>query len=105
MESVKELNSKNFDSFIKSKNTIVEFGADWCNPCKIFEPIFHAAAKDIKNVKFGSVDVDKENEIAQRFGVMSVPTVIFFKDGEQVDVEIGAISKEEFIKKIKENSK
>ena len=105
MDNLKNLNSKNFDAFIKSKYNVVEFGADWCNPCKIFKPIFHETAKSMKDVKFGSVDVDKENEIAQRFGVLSVPTIIFFRQGEQIDVDVGVISKEEFIKKIKENSK
>ena len=105
MENVKELTSKNFDSFIKSGASVVEFGAAWCGPCKIMKPIYHAVANEEKKVKFGTIDVDKDNEVAQRFGVMNVPTIIFFKNGEQIDVEIGAMPKEELLKKIKDNYK
>lgn len=105
MESVKELTSKNFDNFIKSGVVVVEFGADWCNPCKIMKPIYHEVANMVKSVKFGTVDVDKENELAQRFEVRSVPTIIYFKSGKQIDSEIGVISKNDLLKKVKENIK
>ncbi len=105
MERVKNLTSKNFDEFIKSGVSVVDFSADWCNPCKILNPIFHEVANEIRGVRFGVVDVDKEGNIAQRFGVMSVPTIIFFKKGNEKDVIVGALSKDELLKKIKENSK
>ncbi len=99
--SVKNLSVKNFDGFIKIGNNVVEFGADWCIPCKILKPNFEKASEEIDNVKFWNVDVDEENKLAQRFNVMSVPTLIFFKDNEQIDRMVGAISKEELVSKIK----
>jgi len=102
---VKDLTSKNFNEFIKSGVSVVDFSAEWCSPCKILKPIFHAVAGEIKGVKFGTVDIDKENDLAQRFGVMSVPTIIFFKKGEQIDMAVGALPKNELLKMVKANSK
>lgn len=102
---IKNLTSKEFDGFIKNDINVVDFYADWCGPCKIMEPILEEAAKKIKNVKFGRVDVDKENELAQRFEVMSIPTLIFFKGKEQVDRATGVLEKEELAKMIGKISK
>ena len=103
--SIKNLTSKEFDGFIKSGISIVDFYADWCGPCKIMEPILEEAAENIRNVKFGRVDIDKENELAQRFEVMSIPTLIFFKGKEQVDRASGVLEKEELAKMIGKISK
>ena len=100
---ITELNEKNFDKFIKEENCVVDFWAEWCGPCKIMEPEFKKAAKEIKNVKFGKVNVDDNYEIAGRFMVVSIPTTIFFKKGEQVDRFSGAAGLEEIKKKVKDN--
>lgn len=103
-ENITVLDDKKFDEFIKKGNVVVDFYADWCGPCKIMAPHFEAAAEEMKGkVLFGKLDVDANTEIAQRFQVMSIPTTIFFKDGEQVDRTIGAIGKEEILEKIKES--
>lgn len=93
--AIKNLDSKSFDSFIKKGNSIVDFYADWCGPCKIMKPHFEKASEKMKGVKFGKVDVDAEGELAQRFQVMSIPTTIFFEDGEQVDRYTGALDFDE----------
>ena len=98
-----ELNEKNFDKFIKEGNCIVDYYAFWCGPCKIMEPEFKKAAKEIKNVKFGKVNVDNNYEVAGRFMVVSIPTTIFFKKGEQVHRFSGAVSFEEIKKKVNDN--
>ncbi len=90
--AVKMLTEDDFDDFISSGNVIIDFYADWCGPCKIMAPHFQKASEEIKNVKFGKIDVDAESDIAQRFQIMSIPTSIFFKDGEQVDRHTGALS-------------
>ena len=105
MSNIKELDKKSFDEFISKGNAIVDFWAIWCGPCKIMEPHYEAAAKEAKNVKFAKIDVDKNQEIAERFEVLSIPTTIFFKNKEQVDRVIGAISKEDILGRIKENFK
>ncbi len=99
--TVKSLTAKNFDDFIKSGVSVIDFHADWCNPCRILSPTVEKVSEEMKGVKFGKVDVDKESKLAQRFYVMSIPTLIFFKNREQIDRIVGAVSKEELIKKIK----
>jgi thioredoxin 1 len=100
--AVKELDSKEFDGFVKVGKSIVDFSAEWCAPCKILKPIFEDASSTIKDVNFGSVDVDKHSELAQKFQVMSVPIMIFLKDGVVVDKVTGVLSKEELAKKASE---
>ncbi len=100
----KELNSSNFKEFTKQGVTVIDFWAEWCGPCKIMSPIFDQVAKEMKgHAKFGKVDVDQENEIAQEYEIMSIPTILIMKDGEQVDRSVGVIDKEDLIEKIKEN--
>ncbi len=98
-----ELNEKNFDSFISKGNCVVDFWAEWCGPCKIMTPEFEKASKEIKNVKFGKVNVDGNQELAGRFQVMAIPTTILFKNKEQVDRTTGVISFKDIKKKVDEN--
>ena len=84
-----------FDKLIE-KEAIVDFYATWCGPCKMFGLVFEDVS--LKNdINFVKVDVDKENDIARRYGVMTIPTVILFKNGEEVKRNIGYMSKEELI--------
>ncbi|NCN99273.1 thioredoxin [Candidatus Pacearchaeota archaeon CG10_big_fil_rev_8_21_14_0_10_35_219] len=96
--AVKDLNKESFDGFVK-KGAVVDFYADWCGPCKIMKPHFEKASESIKDVKFGKVNVDGNQELAQRFQVMSIPTTILFKDGKQVDRHSGALN-EDMIKEM-----
>lgn len=74
-----------------------------CGPCKIMEPHFKEAAKELKGkVKFGKVNVEEAQELAQRFEVMSIPTILYIKDGEQVNRTVGAISKDQILDSVKE---
>jgi len=93
-ENIKELNLKNFDSFISQGNCVVDFWAEWCGPCKMLSPVVEEVAKEMKGkIKFGKVNIENAQELAERFEVMSIPTLIFFKDGEQVEVNTGFIDK------------
>lgn len=103
--AIKNLTLKEINGFLKSGISVVDFYADWCGPCKVLSPIVEEAANELKNIKFTKIDVDKEQELAQRFDVMSIPTLIFFKGKEQVDRVVGTLSKEELIKRIKNISK
>jgi len=102
---IKELTQDSFDKFIQSEHrAIVKFSAEWCGPCQMLKPVVEEVAKEQKDkVKFGDIDIDNNSELAQRFQVMSVPTMIFFKDKEQVHRIQGAVDKEKLLKDIKEN--
>ncbi|AOR24550.1 thioredoxin [Clostridium taeniosporum] len=89
-----------FDNEIKEGVVIVDFFANWCGPCKMLAPIFEQLEEEMKDkVKFFKVDVDESGELATKFNVSSIPTMIIFKDGKDVSTEIGFLPKE----KIKEN--
>ena len=75
-----ELTDENFDSKIKEGNWVVDFWASWCGPCRMMEPHFEEAAKEMKGkVNFGKVNVEEAQDLASRFMVMSIPTIIYFK--------------------------
>jgi thioredoxin 1 len=89
---IEVLNKDNFDKFVEGNNVIIDFYADWCGPCKMMAPEFEKASESSKDVKFGKVNVEQNQELAVRFGVMSIPTTIWFKDKEQVDRFTGALT-------------
>lgn len=99
-----ELNKQTFDKNInESKVAVVDFWAEWCMPCKILTPILEKIEKDMKGkANFFSVNVDENPELAAKFGIEAIPTVIIFKDGKPVDEMIGVPSTrpEETIKKL-----
>jgi len=96
------LDKKNFDSFVRDGVSVVDFWAAWCGPCKIMGPIFEKASIELKDkARFGKVDVDANPELAQRFDVLSIPTIIFFRDGKEFDVVSGVVSADEIAKRIK----
>ncbi len=97
------LTEANFDDLIKKGNWIVDFWAEWCNPCKIMAPHFEKASEEIKDVKFAKVDVDGNQNLAMRFGVMSIPTTILFKNGQPVEMRSGVLKLEDIKKLIKAN--
>ena len=81
---------------------MVEFGATWCTPCKILAPIIHELSTEMQGVKIGMLDVDEQSNIAQQFNVMSVPTMLFFKDGKVMDQMVGVQSKDVIKSKLEE---
>lgn len=86
---------KTFASDISEGLVLVDFWATWCGPCKMLAPVLDELDQDMGDkVKIVKVDVDENPETAAKFGVMSIPTLIVFKDGEQVDKTIGFQPKE-----------
>ncbi|MFH1106310.1 MAG: thioredoxin [Candidatus Micrarchaeota archaeon] len=73
---------------------VVDFFAEWCGPCKIMAPRFEEAANELKGVKFVKVNVEEAQAKAQEYGVMSIPTLLIFKDGKVVDQSVGAVPKD-----------
>ena len=85
----------NFDNLIKDK-AVVDFFATWCGPCKMFSPAFEDVSSEM-DINFIKINVDEYPDIARKYGVMTIPTVILFKDGKEVKRNIGFMSKEELI--------
>ena len=93
--SVIELTKDNFDETIKTGTTLVDFWAVWCGPCKMQSPIVDAFAESHENVKVGKVNVDEEMALATRYGIMSIPTLMVFKNGELAAKQVGLSTMEE----------
>lgn len=100
---MEKLNNKNFDEKIATdKLTLVDFSATWCGPCKMFKPIIEQLEENMPEVNFFNADIDDCDEIAKRFRIFSVPTLILFKNGEKVDLSVGLLSYDDlelFVKK------
>ncbi|MFH1200177.1 MAG: thioredoxin [Candidatus Micrarchaeota archaeon] len=94
--AVVHADDKSFDKeVIAAKGVVVvDFFAQWCSPCKIMAPRFEDAAKETPKAKFVKVDIDASPQKSQEFGVMSIPTLLVFKDGKVVDQGVGAIPKD-----------
>ncbi|AUM62383.1 thioredoxin [Spiroplasma monobiae] len=100
--AVKVINTvEEFEQEIAKEATVVDFYAEWCGPCKMLAPIFDLTSNEETSVNFIKVDTDKLTEVAQKYNVMSIPTLIMFKNGEVVKQNSGFMSKDilkQFIK-------
>jgi len=91
-----ELTGNSFEDFIKEGVVLIDFWASWCMPCVMMAPIFEKVGeKFVGKVKFGKVNVEDNQALAQKFGVSSIPNFILFKDGEVVEQFVGGVSEEE----------
>lgn len=91
-------NKEGFDKALASGQLLmVDFWADWCGPCKMLAPVIEGLGDEYEGkAVVGKVNVDEEQELAIRYGVMSIPTVIFFKDGEEVARKVGVLPAAQF---------
>lgn len=106
VESVIELSGKEFVNFIKKGIVLVDFFAEWCMPCVMMAPILEDVAKEMKNkVKIGKINVSDNQGLAGKYDVSSIPNLILFKDGKQIDQFIGAMSEDELVEKLKKHTK
>jgi len=102
--AVLEVNDKNFEAEVIKAGlpVLVDFWAEWCGPCRMISPIVDEIAKDLAGkLKVAKINVDEAQELAVKFNVMSIPTLMVFKHGKPVEQIIGAMSKDQLMEKIK----
>ena len=92
--SVIHLDKEDFNDVISNGKVVVDFFATWCGPCKMLGPIFEKVSEDVNDVKFVKLDVDKFNDIAREYGVMSIPTLILFENGNELKRNVGFMSED-----------
>lgn len=95
MSNVITVTSENFESEVlnSEKPVLVDFWASWCGPCRMLSPIVDEISEEVQTIKVGKVNVDEQQDLAGKFGVMSIPTLILFKNGQPVNKSVGAKSK------------
>ena len=99
---MKELNEKDFQENIKEGVSIVDFYATWCMPCRMFAEILEEIDEEIGDkINIFKVDVDSNESLSRKFGVMSIPTILIFKDGEMKEKHVGLWQKDDCIDTIK----
>lgn len=97
--SVLKITSNNFEEEVlnSDKTTIIDFYADWCGPCKMMSPIINSIAEENNNIKVGKLNVDEAQSIAIKYNVMSIPTIIIFKNGREYKRFVGVTNKENIL--------
>ncbi len=98
-----EVNDSNFEEIVlkSDKPVIIDFWAEWCGPCRMVSPIVEEISEDFKGkVIVAKVDVDSNPGISSKFGIRNIPTIMFFKNGEMVDKQVGAVPKSNLVSKL-----
>ncbi len=100
---LKDLTISNFDEETSKGLVLVDFWAEWCGPCKALTPVLEEISQDSSlPLRIGKVDVDNNRDLAMRFNVRSIPTLIYFKDGRPIEQSMGLQSKEQLLAKVRQ---
>lgn len=99
-----EVSDENFKSEVleSDKTVLIDFYADWCGPCKMLSPVVEEVAKENDNIKVVKINLDNSQDIAVEYGIMSIPTLVVIKNGQETNRSIGVISKSEITKLLEE---
>ncbi len=97
-----DVNKENFEKLKNSENTVlIDFYADWCMPCRMVSPIIDEIADEAENIVVGKINVDNEPELAEAFGVISIPMLVVIKDGKIYNQAVGVRSKANILEMLK----
>lgn len=88
-------NENNFNDIVQGELALVDFFATWCGPCRMLGPVLEELAEERSNITVAKIDVDESASLAKNYGIMSVPTLLLFKDGKLIDQRSGFMPKEE----------
>ncbi len=90
------LTKDNFESEVlqATQTVLVDFYADWCGPCKMMSPIIEKLSQERTDAKICKINIDDEGELAQKYGVMSIPTIVAFKNGEEAGRSVGLVAQD-----------
>ncbi|HUS78073.1 MAG TPA: thioredoxin [Patescibacteria group bacterium] len=91
---VEVVTDDSFEEFVQNNpQVVVDCWAAWCGPCRFLSPVIEEMSEENADVKFGKLDVDRNAKIPMKYGIMSIPTLLYFKDGKLVDKTVGALPK------------
>ncbi len=93
--AITEANNETFDSLIDAPYAVVDCYGDFCAACVMLEPVYTAAANDMSFIRFSRINISRYGEVAERFGLMAMPTLLFFRNGELVFQEEGSMERDE----------
>ncbi|WP_423364484.1 thioredoxin [Mycoplasma sp. P36-A1] len=97
MANLTKLTSENFNNEIAEGITLVDFYADWCGPCKMIAPYIEEVSNEATGFKVAKLNVDEVSDVAIKYNVQSIPTLIVFKDGEAVNTKMGFMTKDQIL--------
>jgi len=100
---VLKITSENYKEEVlnSDKTVLIDFYADWCGPCKMFSPVVESVANENEDVKVVKINVDNAQDLAIKYQVMSIPTVVIIKDGKEVNRNVGMASKSQILEMVK----